>query len=538
MTADEGIQDVLADFSATARNHVRSLRDGTRTVSLDGRSDGDTVRVRSGRSLLTARIVERFDAWALRDRCRDEVAAALARAGIDHLGLDSPQEQPHRVIVSAADAHRVPDALSPLAARPELHVAPIHGTRRSPARPLSRLASVRPGDVVRIFSAQVSRAGRLLPTADLGVDLEVWEQVSTPRMSPDGPLLPTGSLVAPRTNSHARFLPPEALTGAPAPGACAPLEQVTFPIDIVYTWVDADDPDWQADFAAARRGDDDAAAHTSARSSSRFTSREELRYSLRSVAAYAGWVRRIHIVTNGQVPAWLDTDHPQIHLVHHAEIFPDRTHLPTFNSHAIEANLHRIPGLAQHYLYLNDDVFLARPLRPEQFFTASGLLRYFPSMIPVEDGAADAADLPVVAAFKNGRRIIEDRFGRRPMTRPRHTPHPQRRDVLEEIDAACPEVVERTSASRFRHPSDVSLAAQLQAFWAAATGRAVPADTRYEFIDIGDPGSDRRIDRMLVRSDLDSYCLNETHTDDPALAQQRVDRIVAALLPFPSPYER
>lgn len=529
---------MLADFSAKARNRARSWRDGTRTTSLDGRSVGDTVRVRAGRSVLTARIVDRFDAWALRDECRDEVAAALSDAGIAHLELDSTDDTPHRVVVSARDARRVPDALAPLAARPHLHVARVHGTRPSPARPLASFDSAGPGDVVRIFSAQISRAGRLLPTTGLGVDLEIWEQVTTPRESPDGPLLPAGTLVAPRVNPHARFLPPEALTGRSSRPATPALEQVAFPIDVVYTWVDADDPDWQADFAAARQGSDASSTHTSSVSASRFTSREELRYSLRSLAAFASWVRTIHVVTNGQVPAWLDTDHPRIRVVTHDEIFPDASHLPTFNSHAIEANLHRIPGLAEHYLYLNDDVYLGRPLRPEHFFTAGGLLRYFPSMVPVEDGPADAADLPVVAAFKNGARIIEDRFGRRPTTRPRHTPHPQRRDVLEEIDRACPEAVRRTSAARFRRPSDLSVAAQLQAYWAAATGRAVAADTTYEFIDIGDPGSDRRIDRMLVRSDLDCYCLNETHTDHPELAHRRVDRIVTTLLPFASPYER
>lgn len=487
---------------------------------------------------MTAEVVDRFDAWALRDWSQEVVSSALTDAAVAHQTLHSIDAEPHRIVVSSVDVDRVGPVLAALGGDPHLHVARVRASGCGPASSITSPLPLGPGDVVRVFAAQVSLAGRLLPTIDLGVDLEIWEQTATPRPSPDGPVLPAGTLVAPRTNPHTRFLTPEALTGAPVRRAPAALEQVTFPIDVVYTWVDADDPAWQADFDAARRGSDASSTHRSAVSSARFTSREELRHSLRSVAAFASWVRTIHIVTNGQVPSWLDTDHPQIRLVRHDEIFPDASHLPTFNSHAIEANLHRIPGLAEHYLYLNDDVFLARPLRPEHFFTAGGLLRYFPSMIPVEDGEPDAADLPVVAAFKNGARIIEDRFGRRPMTRPRHTPHPQRRDVLAEIDEACPDVVRRTSAARFRRPSDVSLAAQLQAFWAAATGRAIAADTRYEFIDIGDPDSERRIDRMLVRSDLDCYCLNETHTDHPDLAHRRVDRIVTTLLPFTSPYER
>lgn len=529
---------MFSDLRAKARNHARALRDGTRTIPLAGTPVGETVRARSGRSALAARVVDRFDAWDLRDRCRDQVSSALARAHVDHLTLDAVGAEPHRIVVSSADAHRVAEAVASRDTEDQLHFARVPRPGRSGARPLSLLSSVRTGDVLRVFSAQISLSGRLLPTWPLGVDLEVWEETTTPRPSSDGPVLPAGTLLAPRTNTHVRFLPRAAL-GAPRPAAPSPpLEQVTFPIDVVYTWVDADDPAWQAAFAAARRGDAPPTSHTSAWSPSRFTSREELRYSLRSIAAFASWVRTIHVVTNGQVPPWLDVDHPQIRLVRHDEIFADASHLPTFNSHAIEANLHRIPGLAQHYLYFNDDVFLARPLRPEHFFTASGLLRYFPSMIPVEDGEATAADLPVVSAFKNGRRIIEDEFGRRPMTRPRHTPHPQRTDVLQDIDRSCPDLVRRTSGARFRSASDVSLAAQLQATWASATGRAVESDTRYEFIDIADPASDVRIGRMLVRADLDCFCLNETHLDDPELAERRVHRIVSTLLPFTSPYER
>lgn len=523
------------EVSGRARLFARSVRDGTRPVPLAGASVGDMLRVRRGRSAVTAEVVDRFDAWALRDRCREDVSKALTHAGVAHRTLLSVGEEPHRIVVSSRDVARVGDALGTLGHDLALHMARVTPSGRGPVSSISSPPALHSRDVVRVFSAQLSLAGRLLPTWDLGVDVEIWDEITAPRPSADGPVLPAGTLVAPRTNPHLRSLPPGGLVTPPPAVTSAPLEQVTFPIDVVYTWVDASDPAWQEELASSQ---DHAASHASARSSSRFTSREELRYSLRSIAAFASWVRTIHIVTNGQVPSWLDLDHPQIRVVRHSEIFADSSHLPTFNSHAIEANLHRIPGLAQHYLYFNDDVFLARPLRPEHFFTASGLLRYFPSMIPVEVGEADAADLPVVAAFKNGRRIIEDRFGRRPMTRPRHTPHPQRRDVLEDIDAACPETMTRTSASHFRRPSDVSVAAQLQAAWASATGRAIPADTQYEFIDIGDPASDRRIERMLVRADLDCFCLNETHTEDPALAHQRVDRIVTTLLPFTSPYER
>lgn len=98
---------------------------------------------------------------------------------------------------------------------------------------------------------------------------------------------------------------------------------------------------------------------------------EELRFSMRSLEKFAPWVRRVYLVTNGQVPHWLDTSHPRLQLVTHADIFANASHLPTFSSPAIEANLHRIPGLSEHFLYLNDDTMFGAPVWPSDFITPS-----------------------------------------------------------------------------------------------------------------------------------------------------------------------
>ncbi len=532
---------MLEDLTSDVRLLARSVRDGTRPVSVSGMTPGQTVRVRRGRSVLEARIVDRFDAWALRDQCRDRVTEALRDARIAHVELPAVREEPHRVVVASSDIEALRATLSVLGTERRLHLARITSHGAGPAHALPRLPSIRSGDVLRVFSPQVSVTGRLLPTMALGVDIEIWERLRTPRASTDGRMLPAGSLVAPRTNPWTRTLTPEELAKAPADRReqAPPLEQVTFPIDVVYTWVDSIDPQWRAEFDARRAEESPTGSHASAWSPARFTSREELRYSLRSLVAHANWVRRIHIVTSGQVPHWLDTSHPQINVVSHDEIFPDPGDLPTFNSHAIEACLHRIPGLSEHYVYFNDDVFLARPLRPEDFFGAGGGIRYFPSQIPIDDEAPSDVDLPVVSAFKNGRRVIERHFARRPMTRPRHTPHPQHRGVIEEIERAEPELVARTRRARFRSAADISLAAQLQSYWAAATGRGVATDTSYEFIDIWSPDVDVRIDRLLLRDDVDFYCLNETWIDPEhcETADARVDRVLKMLLPFASPFE-
>lgn len=106
-------------------------------------------------------------------------------------------------------------------------------------------------------------------------------------------------------------------------------------------------------------------------SASRFEDNEELRYSLRSVEKHAPWVRHIFIVTNGQIPSWLNLDNPRVSVVTHQDIFLNHSHLPTFSSPAIEAHIHRIPGLSQKFIYLNDDVMFGKDVWPDDFYTHS-----------------------------------------------------------------------------------------------------------------------------------------------------------------------
>ncbi|XP_029455565.1 N-acetylglucosamine-1-phosphotransferase subunits alpha/beta-like isoform X2 [Rhinatrema bivittatum] len=106
-------------------------------------------------------------------------------------------------------------------------------------------------------------------------------------------------------------------------------------------------------------------------SASRFEDNEELRYSLRSIERHAPWVRHVFIVTNGQIPSWLNLDSPRITVVTHKDIFKNVSHLPTFSSPAIESHIHRIPGLSQKFVYLNDDVMFGKAVWPDDFYSHS-----------------------------------------------------------------------------------------------------------------------------------------------------------------------
>lgn len=139
-------------------------------------------------------------------------------------------------------------------------------------------------------------------------------------------------------------------------------------IDLVYLWVDGSDPKWIAKHNACIGAPSAAEENCKGR----YVSNDELKYSLRSAEKYAPWIRKIFIVTDNQVPEWLDTSNPKIQIVDHTEILPPES-LPCFNSVIIEHHLHRIPGLSEHFLYANDDMYFNRPVTPETFFARDGL---------------------------------------------------------------------------------------------------------------------------------------------------------------------
>lgn len=140
-------------------------------------------------------------------------------------------------------------------------------------------------------------------------------------------------------------------------------------IDLVYLWVNGNDPAWIEKRDRYIGKPDQKTGNNCA---GRYADNNELMYSLRSVAKYAPWIHRIFIVTDNQTPQWLDTANPRIRIVDHKEIMPEEC-LPCFNSSVIEHFLHNIPGLSEHFIYANDDMLLNREVTPETFFAADGL---------------------------------------------------------------------------------------------------------------------------------------------------------------------
>ena len=141
-------------------------------------------------------------------------------------------------------------------------------------------------------------------------------------------------------------------------------------IDMVYLWVDGSDEKWLAkkDAELEKVGElpiGDVGKH-------RFNDNDELLFSLRSVEKFAPWVNHIFIVTDNQVPRWLNTDNPKITIVDHTEIMPAEAR-PCFNPIIIEFFIPNIAKLSENFIYANDDMLFTAKTSPSYFFTGNGI---------------------------------------------------------------------------------------------------------------------------------------------------------------------
>lgn len=149
-------------------------------------------------------------------------------------------------------------------------------------------------------------------------------------------------------------------------------------IDFVILWVDGNDCQWQAKKQkySLDKGQDGSVT--------RYRDWENLKYWFRGVAKFAPWVRKIHFVSDGQVPVWMNTSNPRIHIVNHGDFMPADA-LPVFNSSAIEVGISHIEGLADRFVYFNDDMFLTREIQPNY---------YFEKDLPVDMAGLTGAGIP------------------------------------------------------------------------------------------------------------------------------------------------
>ncbi|MEV5985805.1 stealth family protein [Streptomyces sp. NPDC052051] len=498
------------------------------------------------------------------------VADALDHAGVEYFLV--PGRSPLRHVVGV----RLADRKTFLTALRELYGATaLYALKPSQARWPAEATLYADGalptalkrqDTIRFGEILLGPDDQVLADLTQGCDVEFWQEghsllakATEPRtaerlaalrvQAPESVL--ADALVAPRPNAVADVLPAEARTPVTCSisGRTHPtwdafqqprIDAVDFPIDVVYTWVDGDDPRLAA-IRDAHRPTADGAPRIHAREAgaSRYTSRDELKYSLRSLEMYAPFIRTVHIVTDGQTPAWLDTTAPGVKVVDHKDIFTDPTALPVFNSHAIGTQLHHIAGLSEHYLYLNDDVFLGRPSTADRFFHGNGIAKIPFSPAQLGLGSPHPDEPAPNSAGKNVRALLQDAHGRFTVNKFMHTPHPQIRAVMRDMETRFAEDMDRTSRSRFRAITDIAAAASLHHHHAYLTGRAVPGKFKLRYVDVASPEAPGKMAALLDERAFEFFCLNDVNT--PADRQDQVARDVHGFLeayfPYPSRWE-
>lgn len=467
------------------------------------------------------------------------VTGLLDAAGVPYFVRDASSPGPITIGVDVAERRWVWDALEDADPDLYLYASQVGQAGRARTVPLWRAKAVRP-HVAHADSVLIYRNHRVNNEYVIGSShacrIEFWQHAGANLRAPAGA---RPGRVVPAAVGGARIV----VGDRPYPTLSdfadhRSLAQPDVPVDVVYTWVDDSDPEWRGRFedALEREGH---RLHPQSANPSRYRSRDKLRFSLRSLALYADFVRHVHIVTAGQVPSWLDVGHPDITIVDHNEILDGR-HLPTFNSHAIESRLHRIDGLAEHYLYFNDDFMLGRQVTAGTFFTVNGLAKIFPDdLAAIPAGPPTLDDRPVDSASKNVRDLMRVHLGTYVGRKMLHVPYPQRRSVLAEMEKRFPDAFERTAASRFRWSTDVNIASCFAPYYAFATGRAVPGDIAAEYVNVSSRWAGLQMRRLLAGRDRDAFCLNETAVaaGDEATVDEAVTRFLHRYLPAPSPYE-
>ncbi|MEU8586874.1 stealth conserved region 3 domain-containing protein [Streptomyces sp. NPDC048664] len=476
----------------------------------------------------------------------DVVTDALTAHDVPYLMLRDGSAT-HRLAVEVEHRERVLDALAT-----ELHAKPVYAELITPkgvapgAVLAERLRTV--GEVMglRVFKPVTTQSRTLRYGPAYGCQIEFWAENDESDELPGWRRAPRGTTLVgpclPDLKPTARLRVGEREHPTAAAFTERLMGDIDFPVDVVYTWVDDTDPAWRErrDTAKKAAGILDEASEAADSGDVRFRNRDELRFSLRSLAMYAPWVRDIYLVTDDQTPHWLDTTQPGIKVVSHRDIFRDPSWLPTFNSHAIESQLHRIEGLSEHFLYFNDDVFLGRPVTPQAFFTAGGNSRCFWSPTAIPPVPPSPEDEGYFAAAKNNRALLQRDFARTATHGFLHTPHPLRRSVLAEIEEAYATEVAATASGTFRANTDLSVPSSLHHHYGYLTGRAQPSTISSTFINVGRYDHHTRLSRLLASRSHSVFCIGESA--DAEVPTDEQDRVLRAFLnayfPVPSRFER
>lgn len=328
-------------------------------------------------------------------------------------------------------------------------------------------------------------------------------------------------------------------------------------IDFVITWVDMEDPKWKEALARYSKKIDNSKNELS---EARFRDYGFLKYWFRGVEKFAPWVRKIHFVTCGQKPEWLDETNPKINLVNHEDYIPEQF-LPCFNSNVLEYYMHRIPGLSEHFVYFNDDFFLTAPTAPMRFFKEG--LPCDIAAFRMNSGMSQWAKM-----LKNNIRLINEHFDKKEVMERFHdkwynpvygdkgrlnywlkpfdrfftlrTPHnaqPFLKSTFEEVWAACGKELTESSSHRFRTTED--LTPELFRTWQICKGDFEPYNTYVDTKMFPLVLRSKKAIRAIYEQTYSLVCLNDNiHIRNYAQTMKDIRQAFETILPEKSGFEK
>jgi hypothetical protein len=331
-----------------------------------------------------------------------------------------------------------------------------------------------------------------------------------------------------------------------------------YEIDFVIPWVDDTEQCWKkerSNYQFTKEEDGKAV---------RFRNWDNLKYWFRGVEKYAPWVRTIHLITCGHLPDWINENYPKLHIVKHEDYIPQRF-LPTFNSHTIELNMHRIEGLSEHFVYFNDDIFLLKPLQKKDFFENGkpcDMLAFQPPVANPDNPVMSHVllnNILVLSKYVNKRENVRQypgnyfKIGYPPlyffynlleMAFPLftglytvHGPAPFCKQSFVTMWDMEYELLTATCSHRFRNQQDVNQ--YLMREWQKLTGEfhAKNITRDYAYFNIKD--NNDRLLRMLKHQSKKIICINDTDGKfDFTQVKMEINGVLDQILPGKSAFEK
>jgi hypothetical protein len=312
-------------------------------------------------------------------------------------------------------------------------------------------------------------------------------------------------------------------------------------IDIVYLWVDGADSRWQASRRAAQaRATGSTGVARFGDVSGRYRDNGELRYNLRALQRFFPQHGHVHIVTDGQHPAWLRPG-PGVNVVDHRDLMPTVA-LPVFDSGHIETYLHHIPGLSERFIYLNDDVFFGAPFDPAWWFSPGGVAVFKEAQLLPDYAGPQAHESALVNASLLSRAWLSARdphyhhvsriFS--------HSPRPMLVSAMQQLEREAPELFGSVRSTVFRSWAVPPLIPDLVPRWMVQNGRAIVREGASMYLSSGAADAAGQFAELAARfGHLHFFCINDTSDDAAPDAPQllRISRTLEHLLPDHSRFE-